>query len=92
MTWIKTADPNDDPELADALSSTRNLYPIEYATPVFPSLNESGEIVMSHSLIPQALRHSLSTFGVLMAEDLPLSRAQHEMIATVVSSVNHCFY
>jgi len=27
-----------------------------------------------------------------MAADLPLTRAQHEMIATVVSATNDCFY
>jgi AhpD family alkylhydroperoxidase len=28
----------------------------------------------------------------LMLPDLPLTRAQHEMIATVVSVRNRCFY
>ena len=52
----------------------------------------SSEIVASHSLIPQALYHAFSTFGVLMSPDLPLTRRQHEMITTVVSVLNHCHY
>jgi hypothetical protein len=28
----------------------------------------------------------------LIGPDLPLSRRQHEMIATLVSSLNRCFY
>jgi hypothetical protein len=71
------------------------LYPPEYATDP-PALKRPDatpdSIVASHSLIPQALRHAMSTFGVLLGPQLPLSRRQHEMIATVVSSLNRCFY
>jgi len=49
-------------------------------------------IVASHTLIPEALYHAFSTFGVLMSPDLPLSRRQHEMITTMVSVTNRCFY
>ena len=52
----------------------------------------SDSIVAAHSLIPQALRHSMSAFGAMLSPDLPLTRSQHEMIATVVSSLNACFY
>ena len=52
----------------------------------------SDSIVASHSLIPEAMRHALSTLGVLLSPTLPLSRRQHEMIATVVSARNRCFY
>ena len=31
-------------------------------------------------------------FGVLLAPELPLQRRQHEMIATLVSALNRCFY
>jgi alkylhydroperoxidase family enzyme len=48
--------------------------------------------VASHSLIPEALYHAFATFGVLMSPELPLTRARHEMIATVVSAVNRCHY
>ena len=49
-------------------------------------------IVASHSLIPDALFHAFSTFGVLMSPALPLSRRQHEMITTMVSVTNRCKY
>jgi hypothetical protein len=52
---------------------------------------ENG-IVGSHSLIPEALFHAFSTFGALMSPELPLRRDQHEMIATMVSVTNRCFY
>jgi hypothetical protein len=79
-------------QLKNAIESQRNLYPIEYATPVHPTEDGTAGIVESHSLIPDALFHAFSTFGALMSPDLPLSRRQHEMITTVVSSINRCVY
>jgi hypothetical protein len=71
----------------------RQLYPVEYATPVHPvGDGEMSGIVASHSLIPDALYHAFATFGVLMSPDLPLSRRQHEMITTMVSEANRCKY
>jgi hypothetical protein len=93
MTWIKTIPlPEADAVLKDAIESQRALYPKEYATPVHPTDDGTAGIVASHSLIPEALRHAFATFGVLMAPDLPLSRRQHEMITTLVSSLNRCHY
>lgn len=94
MTWIKTVPLSEGGEkLRRAMESQRELYPIEYATPVHPTPDgESSGIVASHSLIPDALYHAFSTYGVLMSPDLPLSRAQHEMIATMVSVTNRCQY
>ena len=93
MTWIKTVSPAEDEEVRKASESQRHLYPIEYATPVHPTLDgETAGIVESHSLIPDALFHAFSTFGALMSPDLPLHRRQHEMIATMVSVTNRCFY
>ncbi len=94
MTWIRTVTMAEaDDELRRALEDARSLYPAEYADPVHAvEEGEASGIVSSHSLIPEALRHAFSTFGVLMSPDLPLSRAQHEMIATVVSVSNRCHY
>ena len=93
MTWIKTVTVDESEEVRKAVESQRELYPIEYATPVHPVNNgESSSIVASHSLIPDALYHSFSAFGALMSPELPLSRRQHEMIATMVSVTNRCFY
>ncbi len=93
MTWIRTVPLAEaDQSLLQALEGQRELYPIEYATPVFPTPDGPAAIVASHSLIPPALYHAFSTFGVLMSPGLPLARRQHEMITTVVSVTNRCFY
>jgi hypothetical protein len=91
MTWIRTIPKSDaGEELKRALEAQRALYPPEYGAP-----HEGGppdSIVASHTLIPGALYHAFATFGVLMSPELPLSRRQHEMIATMVSVTNRCFY
>jgi hypothetical protein len=92
MTWIKTVSANDDPRVDAAVKAQRATYPAEYDSPVHPTGDGTSGIVSSHSLIPDALRHAFSTFGALMAPDLPLSRRQHEMICTVVSVTNRCRY
>jgi hypothetical protein len=93
MTWIKTIRMEDDERLRNAMMEQRKLYPVEYATPV-PIVDQGAEngIVGSHSLLPDVLFHAFSTFGALMSPELPLQREQHEMIATMVSVTNRCFY
>jgi len=93
MTWIKTVRMDDDERVKKAMMEQRKLYPPEYALPVDAvSDGETGSIVYSHSLIPDAMFHSFSAFGAMMAPELPLKRRQHEMIATMVSVSNRCFY
>lgn len=93
MTWIKTVPPDESEEVRKACEAQRELYPIEYATPVHPTADgATAGIVASHSLIPHALFHAFATFGSLMSPDLPLDRRQHEMITTVVSVTNRCHY
>jgi hypothetical protein len=93
MTWIKTVSADESEEVRKAAESQRELYPIEYATPVHPTADGStAGIVASHSLIPKALYHAFATFGSLMSPELPLNRRQHEMITTVVSVANRCHY
>ena len=93
MTWIKTIPGSDNEDVRRAIEAQRELYPIEYATPVHPTPDgDTAGIVASHSLIPDALYHAFATFGTLMSADLPLSRRQHEMITTVVSVTNRCHY
>ena len=93
MTWIKTIRMEDDERVQKAIMDERGLYPVEYATPV-PILNNGVEnsIVGSHSLFPDVLYHAFATYGALLSPDLPLRRDQHEMIATMVSVTNRCFY
>jgi hypothetical protein len=93
MAWIKTVPFEEaDEKLQEILMKTRMAYPREYAAPApnASSINES--IVDSHTLIPDALYHAFSTFSALMSDELPLKRRQHEMIATMVSVTNDCFY
>jgi alkylhydroperoxidase family enzyme len=98
MTWIKTVPPNEDPEVAKALQEQGELYPREYRSEGRAERRElhplvmNDSIVLSHSLIPEALKHAFSTFGAIMAPHLPLSRRDHEMIAATVSATNRCFY
>ncbi len=93
MTWIKTVTVDESDEVRKAVEAQRELYPIEYASPVHPTPDgETAGIVASHSLIPNALFHAFATFGSLMSPDLPLDRRQHEMITTVVSVTNRCHY
>ncbi len=97
MTWIKTV-PYDQagPDLRQLYESLRALYPPEYAGEPVASLvrpdGSSDSIVAAHSLIPEAMRHLMAGLAVLLRPDLPLTRRQHEMIASVVSKENSCFY
>jgi len=93
MTWIKTVKMEENERVYEAILEERKLYPAEYATPV-PAVDRGVEnsIVGSHSLFPKVLFHAFGTFGELMSPELPLRREQHEMIATVVSVTNRCFY
>ena len=91
MAWIKTIPfTQADAALKAALEAQHALYPAEYARD--SSDDGSRSIVATHTLIPAALHHAFATFGALMSPGLPLSRRQHEMIATVVSATNRCQY
>ncbi len=99
MTWIRTIPfSRADAKLRAALEAQHALFPPEYAAPVAAA--DAGEaggddtagIVAAHGLIPEALHHAFATYGVLLSPELPLSRRQHEMIATVVSVTNRCHY
>jgi uncharacterized peroxidase-related enzyme len=93
MTRIRTVPFSEaDDALRRARTAQHALYPPEYEQPVLPLDDDVAGIVASHSLIPDALHHAFATFGALMSPDLPLSRRQHEMIATVVSVTNGTQY
>jgi len=93
MTWIRTLSLDEaDEKLRKAIEGEKQFYPKEYAEPVHPDASGASSIVGSHTLIPDALYHAFATFGALMSPDLPLTRRQHEMIATMVSVTNRCVY
>ncbi len=96
MTWIPVIGPQQaQGDLHQAYHDVYALYPPEYRGEVDAVRRADGasdRIVAAHSLIPQVLRHSMSAFAAMMSPELPLTRRQHEMIATVVSALNACFY
>ena len=49
-------------------------------------------IVHIQSLNPRALRDSINFYATIMMGESPLTRAQREMLATVVSAENRCHY
>jgi hypothetical protein len=97
MTWIQTV-PYEQAglDLRRVYEAIRALYPREYGGEPVPSLvrpdGTSDSITAAHSLIPEAMRHMMSGLGVLLQPGLPLTRRQHEMITSVVSVENSCFY
>jgi hypothetical protein len=93
MTWIRTIPMSEaDEKLRQAVEGQKGMYPKEYFQPVHPDESGGSTIVGSHTLIPEALYHSFATFGALMSPEMPLSRRQQEMIATMVSVTNRCVY
>lgn len=93
MAWIKTVKFEEaDENLQKIMMEMRGTLPPEYMQPAPKASTINESIVDSHTLIPDALHHAFMTFNVLMSPDLPLERRQHEMIATVVSTTNDCFY
>jgi hypothetical protein len=93
MTWIRTIPTSEaDEKLRRAIEGQKGLYPKEYGEPVHGDESGGSTIVGSHTLIPEALYHAFGTFGALMSPELPLTRRQHEMIATMVSVTNRCVY
>jgi len=96
MTWIQNIGPdNAMGELADVYRHLYRLYPPEYRAAV-PSVTRpdgtTDSIMAAHSLLPRVMFRIFSAHAELMSPELPLSRRQHEMIATLVSALNRCFY
>jgi uncharacterized peroxidase-related enzyme len=56
------------------------------------SAGNVANILQVHSLNPAALRAHFDLYRTLMFGRSPLSRAQREMIAVVVSKTNGCHY
>jgi hypothetical protein len=96
MAWIRTIPPHQaDGRLRELYEATRGLYPAEYKDPAPALIRPDGSterIMESHSLIPPVMHHMFSALAHLFSPDLPLARRQHEMIATLVSSLNRCVY
>lgn len=81
MAWIETV----PPEKARGVLASVYDAAVERAGQVF-------NILRIQSLNPPVLRASMALYQEVMLADSPLSRAQREMIATVVSRTNDCHY
>lgn len=98
MTWIERRPPSPQhPEVLAAFRAAMTGYPPEYDSAragdnKLPETVRSDSIVLAHSLVPGALQGMFEGFRALLDPALPLSRRQHELIATVVSRLNDCFY
>ena len=93
MAWIKTiAFDEADEKLRTMIGKLRATYPREYEASTAEQTGTDESIIESHTLIPDAMYHAFAAYSAMMAPDLPLERRQHEMIATMVSAANDCFY
>ena len=81
MAYIKTIQPGE----AEGIVKQEYDKGIKRAGRVYNILK-----IMSQS--PAALKESMRLYLAIMYGESELSRAQREMIATVVSQVNHCKY
>ena len=81
MAWIKIIEPGD----ASGELKAEYDRAVERAGKVF-------NILKVQSLNPQTLRASIDLYLAAMKAPSGLSRAEREMLGTVVSWANHCFY
>ncbi len=81
MAWIRMIDPGK------ANDELKEIYgrAVQRAGKVF-------NIVKIQSLSPATLRASMELYLASMRGTSGLSRVEREMMATVVSRTNHCFY
>ncbi len=96
MTWIRTIPPADaDGPLREIYQKLYAAYPADYVAEVPAVTRPDGtadSITASHSLLPGVMDHIFSAMALLLSPELPLTRRQHEMIATLVSGLNRCVY
>ncbi len=81
MAWIETV----SDEQADGALEKMYEASVARAGRVF-------NVARAMSLNPAALRASMGLHQVIMHDRSPLSRAQRELMATVVSRANECHY
>jgi len=74
-----------DPEDAEGLLAEEYAAAVERAGKVY-------SIVRSMSPNPEVLRASMAMYRAIMFGPSPLSRQERELLATVVSAENECYY
>ncbi len=80
--WIRVIPPEEADERLKTI----------YAQCIDPQTGEPAHIMAIHSLNPQSMLDHRALYKTLMYGRSPLRRAQREMIALVVSAINHCKY
>ena len=81
MAWIKTIQPEE------ATGELKKEYD--------DAMKRAGyiaQVLRIQSLNAETLRRSVEFYKWIMKGPSALSRAERELLATVVSQVNHCFY
>ena len=63
-----------------------------YFTVCQDKLGMVPNVLQSYAVVPERLRAFITMYNELMLSEMGLSRLEREMIATVVSSENKCFY
>lgn len=81
MAWIKTIEESDAEGLLARIYETTK----DRAGRVY-------NILKVQSTHPPALKAMIDLYQAAMLSESPLSRAQREMLAVVVSRANHCHY
>jgi uncharacterized peroxidase-related enzyme len=81
MAWIKTV----EPDRASGELKAEYDRAVERAGKVF-------NILKIQSLNPRTLRASMELYLATMHSPSGLTRAERELLGTVVSWANHCFY
>ncbi len=74
-----------DPDDATGLVAEEYAAAVERAGKIF-------NIVRSMSLSPESLRASMGLYKAIMFGPSGLTRQERELLATVVSAVNECYY
>jgi len=81
MAWIKTIDEDHADGMLDRIYAAAR----KRAGKVF-------NILKVQSQNPGALQGFMTLYATIMRGDSPLTRAQREMLAVVVSKANNCHY
>lgn len=82
MAWIRMI------EEAEAEGGLKELYD----EMIDPRVGRVDNIMKIHSLLPETMRNHYDLYRTVMYGKHGLSRVERELIAVVVSTVNHCHY
>ncbi len=82
MTWIRTV------EASEAEGELQELFELV----ADPETGQLDHIMQVHSLHPRGLRAHYELYAAVMAGTPGLRKVDREMIALVVSRLNHCHY